>query len=91
MNWLETIDLRSAGNGLKDLKQKLLRFVAEADRRNGLQRINLYHNLLIETDISVHLQWEVEQRAPEKSDLGLHLVSALEEFGRVNHSIWLRD
>ena len=73
------------GNGLETLKETLLRPVAKNDQKGGLKRISLYHDLLVETDISIHLEWKAEERAPGKSDLGLRLASALEEFGRVNH------
>jgi hypothetical protein len=91
MNWIEIIDLRSVGNSLESLKQTLLKPVAKTDRKNGLKSIDLYHNFFVETDISIHLKWETKKRAPGKSDLGLGLASALKEFGRVNHAIWLKD
>lgn len=91
MNWIEIIELRSAGNELEALKQTLAGMVSKTDRNGGLKKMSLYHNALVETDISIHIQWETGERAPEKSDLGLRLASALEEFGRVNHSIWIED
>ncbi len=91
MNWIEIIDLRSAGSDLEILKQTLQEPVGKTERKNGLKSIDLYHNLLVETDISIHLKWEAEERDPGKSNLGLRLTSALEDLGRVNHSIWLKD
>lgn len=91
MNWLEIIDLRSAENNLETLKQTLLKPITETDRKKGLKQIGLYHNASVDTDISIHLQWEAEKGFPEKSDLGLRLASALEDVGRVNHSIWVKD
>ena len=91
MNWIEIIDLRSAGKRIEMLKEMLLRPVEKTDHKGGLKGISLYHNASVETDISIHLQWEAEKRTPGKSDLGLRLASSLEEYGRVNHSIWLKD
>jgi hypothetical protein len=91
MNWIEIIELRSAGDELEALKQTLTRMVLKADRNGGLQKIALYHNALVETDISIHLQWETGKKTPAKSNLGLRLTSALDEFGRVIHSIWIED
>jgi len=91
MNWIEIIDLRSTGNDQETLKEMLLKPLMKNNQQSGLKKIILYHNTPVETDISIHLQWEDKERTPEKSDLGLHLALALEEFGRVNHSIWIED
>ena len=91
MIWIEIIDLRSAGNGLEQIKQTLMKPVTESDQKEGLKGRSLYRNALVKTDISIHLQWETVKRAPMKSDLGLRLASALEEFGRVNHTIWIEE
>jgi hypothetical protein len=89
MKWIEVIDLRSTGNDQKTLKH-MLKTLTKNNQKSGL-KIILYHNTPVESDISIHLQWEDKERTPEKSDLGLHLALALEEFGRVNHSIWIED
>lgn len=91
MSWIEIIDLRSAGNGLEQIKQTLMRPVTESDQKEGLKGRSFYRNALVETDISIHLQWETVERAPIKSDLGLRLASTLEAFGRINHSIWRKE
>ncbi len=91
MNWFEIIDLRSAGNGREKIKQAVEIPLMESDRKEGLKGLSLYRNALVKTDIRIHLQWETRKRPPGKSDLGLRLASALQEFGRVNHSIWLKD
>ena len=91
MNWIEIIDLRSAETGLGTFNQTLLGPITGEDRKNDLKKIGLYHNASVETDFSIHLIWEAKERSPGKSDLGVRLASALEEFGRVNHSIWIED
>ena len=91
MNWIEIIDLRSAENGREVLKQTLLRPVTKNDQKGGLKEISLYHNASVETDLSIHLKWNAEVKNPKQSGLGLRLASALEEFGRVNHSIWIEE
>ena len=91
MNWLEIIDLRSAGNGIEALKQTLLRPVTKNDHKGGLTKISLYHHASVETDLSIHLKWTAEAKNPARSGFGLRLASSLKEFGRVNHSIWIED
>ena len=59
--------------------------------RSGLLDIKYYHNALIDSDLSLHLKWETEYLLKNGSETGLKLVSGLEEFGRVRHSIWQEE
>ena len=91
MNWIEIIDLRSAGRELATLKQTLAGMVSKLDRDIGIDKICLYHNARVETDISIHIQWKTGEETSGKSDLGLRLASALGAYGRVNHTVWLEE
>ena len=91
IKWLEIIKLRSAGNGLEALTEELLRPVSRADQEKGLKKIRLYRHATIETDLSVHLLWETRPGDVRMSTLGQRLASALGEFGRVNHSVWIEE
>lgn len=91
MKWMEAIDLRTFGNGLDMLKHELISLGTEIDKRNGLKEIKLYCHASIDTDLSVHLYWEGEDADIHGSALALRLASALEEFGRVNHTVWIED
>ncbi len=91
MNWIEIIDVRSPGNGIEQISKMLTSPVMKNDQKEGLKGISLYRNALVETDISIHLHWETNENPPKKSDLGLRLASALEEFGRVNHALWIKE
>ena len=51
----------------------------------------MYRHALWETDWSLHLHWESQKPENNGSALGLRLSQALEEFGLVDHSIWLED
>ena len=90
MNWIEIIEARSLSlkyETLKELKQT----VTEADRMEGLKGIEMYYNASVTTDISIHVHWSTKDDQIRKSALGLRLASALTEFGRVNHTIWIKD
>ncbi len=91
MKWIEIIELRSLENEVDAIRQELKGPFSEIDKRDGLKEIRLYHHLLVETDLSVHLYWENKGKNNKKSSLGLRLASALGEFGRVNHSVWIED
>ncbi len=91
MNWIEIIELRT-GDRVKDmLKQTLLNTVRKKGKVIGFKKIAMYNNAVIVTDISIHIQWKTNQHKVIKSDLGLRIAKALEEYGRVNHSIWIKD
>lgn len=92
MNWIEIVALRSAGTELSALKKTLVGMVFEMAPQAGVEKISLYHNAMVETDISIHIQWKTKIGATAgKSDLALRLASALGAYGRVNHSVWLEE
>ena len=91
MKWFETIDLRSIEDGSNAIKQAVKAPLMESDRKEGLKGLSLHRNAFVKTDIRIQLQWETEGRFPEKSDLGLRLASALQDFGRINHTLWIKE
>ncbi len=88
MKWLEMIQLRSGGKGSEPLDELLHSTARHA--QSGLKEIGIYRHAALETDLSVHLHWESERPEPNGSTFGLLLARALEEFGMVSHSVWIR-
>lgn len=88
---LEMIELRSAGNGIEQIKLAVQQPILESDRKRGLKQMTLFYNASVDSYITIHLQWEISDRPPVKSDLGLRLAAALLEFGRIYHSLWIKD
>jgi len=89
MEWLEIIELRSAGGNSKLLEsqmQKLVNDVYEGAKKNA---VRAYCRLMIDTDFSIHLFHDSKKVEKSGSPLGLRLASTLKEFGLVNHSIWI--
>lgn len=91
MSRIEIIHLRANGvrsvNAAKDLlKQALI-----ADLNEVAQSMKVYHHQSIEEDLCVILNWKTAEMAKSWCDLGLHLTSALKEFGRVDHSLWVES
>jgi hypothetical protein len=41
--------------------------------------------------LRIHIQWEVDDVELSKSDQGFELAAALEDFGRIHHTIWVAD
>jgi hypothetical protein len=91
MKWLEILSLRSAGNRLKLLEHELLKLVTEIEDQKGLLEMRLYRNGAVDTDLSLHLRWESPRVENEGSSLGLRLVHLMEEFGLINHSVWVEE
>jgi len=63
----------------------------EKFNQSGLVGTNTFHHAALESDWSVHLHWESERPEQNGSTLGLSLAKALEEFGLVDHSLWIEE
>ena len=86
MKWLEIIELRSVGKHRAQVEQGLADLTAGAD-----PEVNVYRNLTVNTDWSIHLQYESDQDDIRESPLGLRMAAALREFGLVHHCVWVRE
>lgn len=88
MRWLELIKLRGVGIG-EGLLEELFREMNDAGQSRGLVEIKTYRHAGLETDLSLHLNWESDHANENGSALGLRLAQALKEFGLIDHSIWV--
>jgi hypothetical protein len=89
MKWLEVIKLQSAGN-CQELQELLLETVGAANR-SGVTDIKTYRHAALENDLCVLLYWDSERLEKDGSTLGLHLVQAFNEFGLIDHSVWIGE
>ncbi len=89
MKWIEVIQLRAVGSNRKLLKSQLEKLTDEMDRNTKGQAFKTYRRVRIDTDFSIQLFHDSKKVKNSGSNLGLRLVSALKEFGLVNHSIWI--
>ena len=89
MHWIEIVSLRAAGRN----KEKAIRLIEgqieRADRNEMKAEIRLYQHATLETDLSIHLNWNSDREDRNGSNLGLSLVEAFREFGMVSHSVWV--
>ena len=88
MQWLEIIELRSAGGKRKLLESQMEQLVNDMYEREKINPVKVYCRLMIDTDFSIHLFHDSKKMEKSGSSLALCLASALKEFGLVNHSIW---
>ena len=89
MKWLEIIELRSVGSNRKFLERELKSIVDELNKETEQRAIKVYSRVAVDSDFSIHLLHDSKEADINGSPLGLQLVSALKEYGLINHSIWV--
>lgn len=89
MKWIEVIQLRSTGCDKDFLKTELLNLIDDNEESTKQQMVMSYSRVLVDTDYTIQITHETKNVEKNGSPLGLRLVSALKEFGLVNHSIWV--
>ena len=89
MNWIEIIEIRSAGSTRKHLETHLQEFIDQVEKKTEKQKVILYTRMMIDTDFSIHLFHDSSKVKNRGSSLGIRLVSALKSYGLVNHTIWI--
>lgn len=88
MKWAEVIVLRAAGSNREALESKLRKLIGDVEKEKKREAIKVYSRVLIDTDFCIRITHSSNQIKNGGSKLGLRIVSALKEFGLVNHSIW---
>ena len=88
MKRLEIIHLRLAGA----LPKGLLKEIRESTTNTGdAASVSLYCRVNVENDVAIHLQLEESGPETEASDLGVRLAAGLEEYGMVDHTVWVEE
>ncbi len=86
MNTLEIIHLRSSGEPIESLSDRIRESIwAEGEQA---EVVTLYRRNGLETDLAVHIHHLEAPGREGSSRLGLQLVSSLAVFGLVEHSVW---
>lgn len=87
MRLIETLQIKSFSEKDRD---KVLGILKELTVKgsNIPQKIRLFNNQSLPTDISVCLYWDREPCNLHKSDLAEKLSAALKYFGWISHTIW---
>jgi hypothetical protein len=89
MNWLEIIELRSAGNNRQLLASELQNLIHELDKAARREAIKAYSRMRVDSDFSIHLFHDSKEMETNGSRLGLRIAAALKAFGLVKHRIWI--
>jgi hypothetical protein len=88
MKCVEIIELRLRCDDQVLNKLNILGLIAEVEKKMKSLTINLYRHGSLATDYRLYLIYNKEKIDVNGSPLGLYLVSALKEFGLINHSVW---
>ena len=91
MKWLEIIELRSIDTNRDFLQAQLQKVIDDVEMEAREQVIKAYNRVMIDVDFSIHILHDSANVENEGSLLGLHLVSALKEFGLINHTVWIEQ
>ena len=89
MKWLEIITIRTVGIAEREKALKFLDQMELPKATEGPLDISVYVNAVLETDLSIHINWNAETMHQGKSSLGLQLVQTLRDVGLTNHSLWV--
>ncbi len=90
MKWLEILHLRSNGDKSLESIHELVKQNLVVDQNSNSQQMDVYRHQVVDSDLCLVLQFESEREITPPSDLGLRLTASLREFGRINHSVWIK-
>ena len=85
MSQLEIIHLRSSGESLESLGNRIRESLGTLDKNT---EVTLYRRDGLETHIAVHIHHLGMRGRKGTSGLALRLASALRAFGLVDHTLW---
>lgn len=91
MKWLEIVKLQVAEIDMESVKHQLLELMSKVDYNGGLCDVKVYHNALVDNDLSIHLYWKSGKVEPQGSATGLCLIHLLKTFGLTSHSVWIEQ
>ena len=91
MKWIEIITVRTAGTPGKEVIADILRGIDANSGREKPVMVKLFSHATVESDLSIHIQWEAARMDRRKSSIGLELAGLLGDFGLVNHSVWIEE
>jgi len=89
MKWIEIIKIRTAGTNFRLLKELLI--PVRKLSQIGLTETRIFHHAAMEQDWAIHLHWETAAPELNGSRLGLHLVRAVNDFGLIDHTVWINE
>ena len=93
MHWVEIIGVRIASSTDAAKVERLFRDIRKnvAAGTDGLMRVVIYRDNLLESDWAVHLYRETDAPPPGRTWLGTKLADEVRRIALVDHSIWIEE
>jgi len=89
MQWLEIINIRLSRNDFLFNHKNFQNLVSHVQKEWHSSQIKFFQHTNLSADLSIFIYHQSTSPAKRGSDLGIHLAWLLEEFGSVNHTVWL--
>ena len=89
MNCLEIIEIRSACGCQKSIDSKLKILIEETTTDANQLNLRVFRHATLDTGFCIHLSYDSDRIENEGRAIGIHLASAMKEFGMVNHTVWI--
>jgi hypothetical protein len=86
MNTVEIIHLRSSGESLESLAERIRESLWEDGSISD--KVEVYRRNGLDTDIAVHIHHRRSNGGNGPSTLAFNLANALRSFGIVEHAVW---
>lgn len=84
----EIVLVRVLGNNREAIMSEVSRKLSEINAAESRVAIELFCNVTLPTDFSVHLDYYEPIKRKDPSTFGQILAEALKEFGLISHSLW---
>lgn len=85
------IHLRSSKLEMETILPIGQQLVRESAKEGFCLEIKMYRRSRVDTDLSILLYHDTPIVQEEGSSLGLHIATALKEYGMVKHMTWLEE
>ncbi len=89
MQWLEMINIRLNGNDSLEEKEVFQQFINSVSTPHPELQLRMFQHATLPSDFSFLIVNKSEPLSSRGSEFGIQLAWLLEEYGVVNHSVWL--
>jgi len=89
MKWIEFIKVQTSANQDPSLDQALESLIKSIPLKNGLDKLTMGYNGSFSSDFALFIFWETKKIDKSGSEIGLTIKQVLNNYGLVNHSVWL--
>ncbi len=89
MTRLDIIELRTVQKNREAAEAFLTRWQTQVLAERKALLVKIYRQAELETDFSIHVQYDSKTQDADVRILGGRLASDLKDFGLVNHTVWV--